>query len=573
MNKTRQCPIISALAAFLATTLCFAAEDAPTPPARPQVFLETSLASTPVTGRTIRVAAGGDFQAALRSADPGDEIVLQAGAAYTGNFLLPPKSGNGKWITIRTSDVAGLPKEAVRVSPQHAKAMPKIVDPSGNGAIATALHAGYYRLIGLEVTVSPGVKNAWALVKLGSGGPDQTSPAAVAHHLILDRMYIHGDPSQNCFRCVALNSAHSAVIDSYLAEGHAQGFDAQAICGWNGPGPFKIVNNYLEGSGENVMFGGADPRVPDLVPSDIEFRGNHCLKPLRWKIGAPTYAGIPWTVKNLFELKNARRVLIEGNTFENNWVHAQAGTAILFTVRNQEGKAPWSAVQDVTMINNLLRSSPTAFVVMGEDSPNRSQQSRRFLIRNNLFERIERTAFMITSGADDVEIDHNTFLPTNYSAFVMTGLRGHDASGEVIGKPCNRFKLTNNIMGFGLYGLGVDGGKNTFAEAFPGMTWDKNLFVGYGEGRARSASSNKAIPAGCLFEPKQTGSGAYGDADWPAVGFADHAGGDYRLSAASKYKGLGTDGKDLGADLDALNAALKARPRTEQPEPRRTLNP
>jgi len=555
--------VISALAGLLSLMACLIAEAAPIPPARPRVSVETSLASTPVTGTTIRVAAGGDFQAALHRASPGDEIVLEPGAAYTGNFVLPAKGGTGKWITIRTSDVAGLPKEGFRVGPQHVRAMPKIVDPNGNGAIGTALHAGCYRLIGLEVTVAPGVKNAWALVKLGSGGPDQNTLAAVAHHLILDRVYIHGDPSQNCFRCVALNSAHSAVIDSYLAEGHAQGFDAQAICGWNGPGPYKIVNNRLEGSGENVMFGGADPHVTDLVPSDIEFRGNHCFKPLSWKIGEPTYAGIPWTVKNLFELKNARRVLIEGNTFENNWVHAQAGTAILFTVRNQDGKAPWSAVQDVTMIHNRLRSSPTAFVVMGEDSPNKSQPSRRFLIRNNLFERIERTGFMITSGADDVEIDHNTFLPTNYSAFFMTGLGGHDASGKVIGKPCNRFKLTNNVLGFGLYGPGVDGGQNRFAEAFPGMIWDKNLLVGYGEGRARSAMNGKTYPAGTLFEPRQTASGAYGDADWPAVGFADYGKGDYRLTPASKYKGLGTDGKDLGVDVDALGAALKPRPHAE----------
>ena len=569
MSRKGDVWIVSGLMALLVMTLCLAAQGAPTPPARPRVLVETSLASTPVTGRTIQVAAGGDFQAALNGANPGDQIVLQAGATYTGNFVLPAKGGSGQWITIRTSDVAGLPKEGVRVGPQHAQAMPKIVDPNGNGAISTALNAAYYRLIGLEITVSPDVKNAWALVKLGSGGSDQSTLAVVAHHLILDRMYIHGDPAQNCFRCVALNSAHTAVIDSYLAEGHAQGFDAQAIGGWDGPGPLKIVNNYLEGSGENVMFGGADPHVPDLVPSDIEFRRNHCFKPLRWKIGDPSYAGIPWTVKNLFELKNARRVLIEGNLFENNWVHGQAGTAILFTVRNQDGKAPWSAVQDVTMINNLLRNSPTAFVVMGEDSPNQSQQSQRFLIRNNLFERIERSALMITSGADDVEIDHNTFLPTNYSAFVMTGLRGHDASGKVIGKPCNRLKLTNNIMGFGLYGVGVDGGQNTLAEAFPDMTWDKNLLVGYGEGRAQSVMNNKAYPAGSLFEPRQTDgdrvSSRDGDADWPAVGFTDYAAGDYRLTAASKYKGRGTDGRDLGADIDALNAALTAGPKPQSP--------
>ncbi|MBC8869812.1 MAG: right-handed parallel beta-helix repeat-containing protein [Planctomycetes bacterium] len=535
-----------------------AAAEATRPPALPKVLLETSVAATPVTGRTIEVGPGGDLQAALNTAQPGDEIVLRAGATYTGNFVLSAKGGSGKWITVRTSNMNGLPKEGVRVGPRHAAAMPKIVDPNGNGAISTALNAGYYRLIGLEVTVSPSVENAWALVKAGSGGSDQNALAVVAHHLILDRMYIHGDPSKNCFRCVALNSAHTAVIDSYLADGHAQGFDAQAICGWNGPGPFKIVNNYLEGSGENVMFGGADPHIPDLVPSDIEFRHNHCFKPLSWKIGDPDYAGIPWAVKNLFELKNARRVLIEGNVFENNWVHAQNGTAILFTVRNQDGKAPWCAVQDVTMINNVVRNSPTGFVVMGEDSPNKSQPSRRLMIRNNLFERIERMAFYITSAADDVEIHHNTFVPTNYMAFCMTGLKGHDASGKVVGKPCTRFKLTNNIMGFGLYGPGIDGGQNTFAEALPELTWDKNLFVGYGEGRAQSAMKRNTCPAGSLFEPKQTNNGGYGDADWPAVGFADYAGGDYRLTGTSKYKGLGADGKDLGVEMNELVKAVDA---------------
>ena len=79
------------------------------------------------------------------------------------------------------------------------------------------------------------------------------------------------------------------------------------------------------------------------------------------------------------------------------------------------------------MVNNIVRNAQSAFVVMGEDSPNQSQRSRRFLIRNNLCEQIERTAFMITAGADDVDIDHNTFVPTHYSAFVMTGLSGHDA--------------------------------------------------------------------------------------------------------------------------------------------------
>ena len=35
---------------------------------------------------------------------------------------------------------------------------------------------------------------------------------------------------------------------------------------------------------------------------------------------------------------------------ENNWVDGQAGMAVLFTVRNQDGGAPWSVVEDVTFL-------------------------------------------------------------------------------------------------------------------------------------------------------------------------------------------------------------------------------
>ena len=64
------------------------------------------------------------------------------------------------------------------------------------------------------------------------------------------------------------------------------------------------------------------------------------VKPLTWRQGSPTFGGIPWTVKNLFELKNAQRVLVDGNLMENNWGQAQNGFSVLFTVRNQGGTAP-----------------------------------------------------------------------------------------------------------------------------------------------------------------------------------------------------------------------------------------
>src|SRR3989442_11109246 len=69
-------------------------------PELPRVFLDATYVVP--TGRTVAVAAGSDFQAALDLAQPGDVITLEAGARFTGNFTLSPKTGDG-WIVIRTS--------------------------------------------------------------------------------------------------------------------------------------------------------------------------------------------------------------------------------------------------------------------------------------------------------------------------------------------------------------------------------------------------------------------------------------------------------------------------------------
>jgi hypothetical protein len=98
-------------------------------------------------------------------------------------------------------------------------------------------------------------------------------------------------PAQSLKRGVTLNSATTEVINSYVAGFKVVGQDSQALMGWNGPGPFRIVNNYLEAAGENVLFGGASVTVPGVVPSDIEVRRNHLTKPLSWREGEASYAG------------------------------------------------------------------------------------------------------------------------------------------------------------------------------------------------------------------------------------------------------------------------------------------
>lgn len=256
------------LAAILAFVFGIAAEgSAQILPALPAAAVDTSY---PVqTGTTITVPAGGDLQGAIDGAQLGDTIVLQAGATYTGTFTLRPKSGAG-WIVIRTSAPdSSLPPQGRRMTPAYAAQLPKIVTPGSAAAIQTAAGAHHYRLVGLEITVG-GTGTNYGLVLLGDSSGAQSSLTQVPHSLILDRVYIHGRSSANLLRGVAMNSATSAVIDSYIADVHFAGADSQAICGWNGPGPFKIANNYLEGAGENVMFGGVTNVAKKLSPSGVE---------------------------------------------------------------------------------------------------------------------------------------------------------------------------------------------------------------------------------------------------------------------------------------------------------------
>src|SRR5436190_1046919 len=348
--------VIHVIAALLVTAVSSPVA-AQSLPQLPLTFLDTTYAPSS-TGQLITVNTGGDLQAALNQANSGDIIELEAGATFVGNFTLPTKPG-AEWIYIRSSATASLPPPGTRVSPAQTSLMPKIVSPNTLPALSADFGAHHYRFVGIEITTTwssrEGTLSNLILFGYDVDGNSAASLADLPHDITFDRCYIHGTPTGHVLRGLAANSASTAVVDSYLADFHAEGNDSQAIAVWSGTGPFKIVNNYLEAAAENLLFGGASPSITNLVPSDIEVRHNYFSKPLSWNTDDPSYAGIPWVVKNLAELKNAQRVLLDGNVFEHVWPAAQIGFAILFTVRNDDVIAPWSVVQDVTFTHNILR--------------------------------------------------------------------------------------------------------------------------------------------------------------------------------------------------------------------------
>ena len=467
---------------------------------------------------TIAVAAGGDLQAALVNAQPGDTILLEAGAAFVGNFTLPQK-GDAAFITVRTDGADAVP-DGTRMTPGAAARLAKLRSPNGAPALQTAPGTHHWRLELLEIQGS--VAAGRDLITLGDGSAAQATLSAVPHDLVIDRCYIHGDANQGQKRCVALNSAATTISNSYIGDCKASGQDSQAIAGWNGPGPFTITNNYVEGAGENILFGGADPAIPSLVPSEITITGNTVAKPVVWRTES-------WQVKNLLELKNARNVRVERNTFAYNWQAAQVGYAILFTVRNQDGHCPWCVVSDVTFDGNVVEHSAGGMSILGTDDTHPSQQTHAIQITNNVFADIDDQHWggngyflMLTGGPRDITVDHNTIIQDHASGLI-----------QLDGPPIPGFRFTNNLgrqNAYGVIGTNRAPGNDSIHAFLPGAQFTANVI-------ADGNPSN--YPPGNQFATS----------DQFKAQFASYRTGDYSLVTRSRWRGAGTDKRDLGANL------------------------
>jgi hypothetical protein len=459
-------------------------------PALPADTVDTTYTQP---SNVVNVPSGSNLQTAINNASLGTTLMLQAGATY-GAVTLPNKSGSG-WIYIVSNGT--LPALGNRVTPAQASQLAKI-QVSTQPGISTSSGAHHYRFVGIEVSLTGTL--TMAVVDLSSGGPS-TQP----HHIILDRCYIHGTSSGTHRRGVQLHGAHLAIINSHVSDFHEAGADSQAIVSWSGTGPLKIQNNFASAAGENILFGGADP-TGSVGPSDIELRGNYLFKPTSWK-------GSSWTVKNLLEFKNSRRVLAEGNVLENNWEAAQNGFSILVTPRNQEGGCPSCGTQDITFRRNILINGQQGINILGDDNEQPSTRTARILFQDNRFgvccvNGDSGRGFMTTRGPVDVVFDHNTWPTLGQQSF-------HENSPKAAG-----FVFTNNIIpngSWGLIGTNSPTAAEVFAEQFANAVWTGNALVG---------SSSNGYPAGNFFPSSVAGATQ-----------------------------TGIDGKPVGPDLALLNAA------------------
>ena len=457
------------------------------------------VVSVTAAGRVIKVPPGGNLQGALEQATSGDVIELQAGAVYSGQINLPNKPLTD-FVTIQSSAAADLSADK-RVKPSQKSSMATIVSGMlGRAAVSAANGAHHYRFIGIEFTTTSSMYN-YGLVVLGTG---ESRPANVPHDIEIDRSYVHPSRSGKTRRGIALNSADTTIKNSYIEGFGFPGEEAQGICGWSGTRNVRILNNYIEGGAENIMFGGADPASAELTPTGIEIRGNYLSKPAVWAENA--------TVKTLFELKNAKKVTFSGNYLENNW----KGSAFRITVRNQDGGAPFATIEDVTIRDNIIKGSGDGINILGKDDTNPSQTLRGLTIENNLFLAIDGAKpyegggyFILASEGENITIANNTVFNTgNIATFHGTLPRN--------------FIFRDNITGHGDYGIhGPLDMRSPQAKAM----FQNNVFM----------NLNRIDPSGYAFP-----GGNVIVRDVAEIGFSNAAANDYRLLPASKYFGKGS---------------------------------
>jgi hypothetical protein len=513
-------------------------------PELPRVFLDTTYALPGGTVRTVAAGNATDFQAKLDAAVPGDVIVLAANSTYTNAsaFRLRNKTGSG-WIYITSSAYANLPAPGTRVTPAAAANMPRIQTTTTEPAIYCDPGAHHYRFVGCDIAsvLGSGAQTYWVIDTTGDN-----TVAGMPHDITFDRCYIHGHPTNGTIRGLRMNGAAIAVIDSWLTDfvdpiNHA---DTQTLYGIQG-GPFKIVNNHLEAAGENLMFGGDDTPIAQMVPHDIEIRNNHFFKPLNWKNGDPSYNMYVGT-KNMLELKCAIRVLIEDNLFENFWVEVQ-GMAVTMTPRSQYGTNPWNRITDVTFRRNrFVNNTGGGLCIQGDDNYQVTQQAARFLIQHNDFDTCGTTAntaiFQIYKGPRyggplNVIIDHNTCL-------MGRGFLHSDGGGWDTAVDYHTYHLvfTNNILARGFNPM-YDGGspsiggptiQSMFNFWFPGALVRNNLMID------TIADGMGPMPPGNFSVPNNASIGFIAGTHTPAPGSIG-----YRA---------GTEGLSLGAELTVVAA-------------------
>jgi hypothetical protein len=491
------------------------------------LFVALVLFSLPVHAATITVAPGGNLQAALDKAAPGDEIVIDRTASFTGEFKLPPKPASINVIVVRSS--ASLPNRRMLCSKTSC------VD----GLLMPTLQSGSV-FPAIDATNAKGWKFDGIRFGPTLTGQDNVIVQQDSENMVWDRLIFTTPDDVGQKRFMMANGKNITLSRSYIRGVWAQTLqDSQCFCAWDGAGPYKVIDNFLECASENIMFGGAGSASADRIPADILVEGNTMTKNPDWRaLASPDGPGR--AVKNLFELKAAKRVTVRNNILEGNWPDAQAGFGVVISTRNDNGDAPWSVIEDVLWEYNILRDTFAGINILGYDSYQMSGRTTRVTIRNSIVE-TNGTAFQLGGEVGKLTIDHNT-VDNGYN-LIMLYKGAVWPTSENLKEPrltwyaVEDFTFSNNVGIHNEYGMfGEEAGVGLAA-----LTTDMDSRPGVQTHAKTWVWQHNAV------------AGDYGNPYPPTTiklsvpEHLDQFNPDYSLKSTSKYKKAGTNGTDLGA--------------------------
>ena len=422
-----------------------------------RLIVEMRAALTPKpdpTPNVITVAPGASVQAALDAAPDGATVQLTAGATYTESLRIR------RAVKLTTAGAnIGERRAVLTDAPAYARIVSPTIEP-------------VLLITGSDVTVDQVIVSGYSndLILCGRGDSSQTTLEQQPRRVRFDRLIIEGDVTRGAKRGIGLQCAEATVSRSHIYQIFKVGQDSSGIGGWNGSGPFRIEDNYISAASESILFGGADPHIVGLIPSDIVITGNTLTKDVAW-------FGQGLSVKNCLELKAARHVTIENNVLENVRTDAQTGWCIVFTP-SQYGTNPGVTVENVTVTRNIIRNVGGGFNILGHgqnQSTRPTQRSNHITIRDNWVNcrralGAHGALRQLGNGPHDLTIEWNT-VECDGDAFV----RKSDS------QPIPGFRFARNLVStVGTYGLFLAGStRGTLLDThMPGAAILDNAFVG-----------------------------------------------------------------------------------------------
>ena len=267
---------------------------------------------------------------------------------------------------------------------------------------------------------------------------------------------------------------------------------------------------------------------------------------MSWWTYGQNYIGRHIRAKNHLELKNAQNVMVQNNTFTNNFVGAdQLGFMLVLNVRDEVGTAPWATVSNVTVKNNLFQHTAAGVLFMGHDGDG-GGTAGSFAFSNNVWLDMggyggDGRMYQMLNDVRGITVDHETAFPTGWLMVFAQG-----ASHQI--------QVTNSIFtaGTGIAGEGYDPGEAAMSAYKADGFFSHNAVIsGWPWGFTGAHFSNNLLPGSI-----------------PEAGFNNFTGNDVQLTTSSSLQGGSTDGSALGAlfstsqEVQAANA-LNGLPATD----------